>query len=227
MTTSSRGSAGEIFRVAVAIDALLTTGCTDSGSDGVGPSAVATGGESGRIKLEATFSERSGACPAIRFRLGSIVVETTAETDFEIPCAQIVNGAAIEAQAPLVTGNVLTAREVEADASAAGDSNFEAEGPIAMLSGSDGCAGAGRTVTIQGLSFRVQESADFREISGCSALAAGIVVRARGPLATPSGAPNYPAARHANGTASAPASSRTPAESNFRKSSGAAHRQRR
>jgi hypothetical protein len=35
--------------------------------------------------------------------------------------------------------------------------------------------------------FRVAQSADFREISGCSALAVGMMVRARGPLTTSSG----------------------------------------
>jgi hypothetical protein len=56
------------------IVALLgsTSACGDSGSDGVGPSAVATGGEDGRIKLAATVLERSGTCPTIRFRLGSL-----------------------------------------------------------------------------------------------------------------------------------------------------------
>lgn len=187
MTSSSCGSAVRRTCAAVLIAALVIGGCTDSGSDGVGPSAVASGGENARIKLEATVSERTGTCPAIRFRLGSIVVETTANTDFEMACAQIVNGTPIEAQAPIVTGNMLTAREVDDDAAAAADPNFEAEGLIAMLSGSDDCAGAGRDVTVQGLTFRVAQSADFRDISGCTALVAGMKVRARGPLATLSG----------------------------------------
>jgi|SRR5687767_1830574 len=182
------GSARVHFRDAALMTVLVAAiACTDSGSDGVGPSAVATGGENARIKLEATVTERSGTCPAIRFRLGSIIVETTASTDFETPCAQVLNGLSIEAHAPLVTGNQLSAREVEADPSAASNPNFEAEGPIAILSSPDDCGSNGRDVTIQGLFFRVAQSADFREISGCSALAVGMMVRARGPLTTSSG----------------------------------------
>jgi hypothetical protein len=166
----------------------ITSACGDSGSDGVGPSAVATGGENGRITLAATVAERSGTCPTIRFRLGSLIVETTSSTDFETPCDRIVNGRGIEAHAPLITGNVLSAREVEADDSAASNPTFEADGPIAILSSADDCAGSGRDMTVQGLTFRVSESTDFRSVPGCSALAAGLMVKARGPLATSSGA---------------------------------------
>ena len=166
----------------------ITSACGDGGSDGVGPSAVATGGEDGRITLEAIVAERSGTCPTIRFRLGSIIVETTSSTDFETPCERIVNGLGVETHAPLVTGNVLSAREVEADTSAAANLSFQADGPIAILSSADDCAGSGRDVTVQGLTFRVSPSTDFRNISGCSALAPGLQVRARGPLANSSGA---------------------------------------
>ena len=61
------------------------------------PTRVSSGGGH-RIKLEAVVSDRSGACPALTFRLGGISVATTQNTDFETPCEQVVNGAAIEAQ---------------------------------------------------------------------------------------------------------------------------------
>lgn len=174
--------------IAIVATVLVTAACGDSGSDGVGPSAVATGGSDARITLQASVAERSGTCPAIRFRLGSLIVETTSSTNFETPCAQVVNGMGIEAHAPLVTGNVLSAVEVEADSSAATNTNFDADGPIAVLSSADDCGGNGREVTIQGLTFRVSSSADIRDNSGgCSALAVGMKVRARGPLATASG----------------------------------------
>ena len=180
---------GRTRSIAVVTALVVTAACGDSGSDGVGPSAVATGGSDARITLQASVVDRSGTCPTIRFRLGSIVVETTSNTNFETPCAQIGNGMGIETHAPLVTGNVLSAVEVEADSSAATNTSFDADGPIAVLSSADDCGGIGREVTIQGLTFRVSSSADIRDIAGgCSALAVGMKVRARGPLATASGA---------------------------------------
>ena len=92
------GSAGRsVWSIPAVVILVVASACSDSGSDGVGPSAVATGGSDARITLEAPVADRSGTCPAIRFRLGSLIVETTSSTDFETPCAQIANGAGIEA----------------------------------------------------------------------------------------------------------------------------------
>lgn len=66
MTASSCGPAGERIGAAPLLAALVAMGCSDSGSDGIGPSAVAIGGENARVKLEAVVNDRSGTCPAIR-----------------------------------------------------------------------------------------------------------------------------------------------------------------
>ena len=169
--------------------AVLTGACGDSTT---GPTT--TSGDASRVKLEAMVTGRSGSCPTIRFNLGGIRVETNASTQFVLSCDRIVDGVPVQADATRMIGDVLIAREVETGDESISDPDFEAEGLIETLSSPGDCTSSGgRTVTIAGLSFRASSFTDFQDLAnGCSGLAVGTNVRARGPLTNPPAAPGLP-----------------------------------
>ena len=175
----------------------VVSGCSDE--EGVvsstGPTRVSSGSGGGnRITLEAIVSDRSGACPALTFRLGGISVATTQNTDFEMPCEQVVNGAAVEAQGPAMTNGALVAREIGAEADARREPAFEAEGPVEQLSSASDCTNAsGRGVNVLGLGFAIGTFTRIEEIrNGCEGLTVGTLVRARGRLTNPPAGPSLP-----------------------------------
>ena len=174
---------------------VVVSACSDD--EGVvsstGPTRVSSGSGGGnRITLEAVVSDRSGSCPALTFRLGGIPVATTQSTDFETPCDQVVNGAAIEARGPAMTNGTLVAREVAAEADARREPRFEAEGPVAQLSSANDCTNAsGRGVNVLGLGFAIGTFTRIEEIrNGCEGLTVGTPVRARGRLTNPPSSPS-------------------------------------
>lgn len=174
--------------------ALAAAGCADESGSAVTTGPSSTSGDAPRVKLEAVVASRAGSCPAIRFTLGGIRVETTASTRFELACDRVVDGAAVEVDAPRMTGNVLVAREVDAGDESVSDPDFEAEGPIeAMAAAGDCTSAAGRSLTVLGLEFTVGSFTDVRDFAnGCGGLSAGAGVRARGRLTNPPAAPALP-----------------------------------
>ena len=159
------------------------------------PTRVSSGSGGGnRITLEAVVSDRSGACPALTFRLGGISVATTLNTNFETPCDQVVNGAAIEVHGPAMTNGALVAREVGAEADARRQPEFEADGPVDQLSSASDCTNAaGRGVNVLGLGFAVGSFTRIQEIrNGCEGLTVGTLVLARGRLTNPPSRPSLP-----------------------------------
>ncbi|MGH9254234.1 MAG: DUF5666 domain-containing protein [Vicinamibacterales bacterium] len=139
------------------------------------------------MKLEAVVSDRAGSCPALRFRVGGIRVETNTGTNFELLCEQIVNGRGVEVEGARLSGDVVVAREVEADEDGPAEPQFEAEGPIESVSSAGDCSTvSGRHVIVLGLRFAAGTFTRFREIpSGCAGLAVGMPIRARGRLDNP------------------------------------------
>src|SRR5262245_11723678 len=124
--------------------AVSTGACGDDST--TGPST--TTGDT-RVKLDAIVTGRSGSCPAIRFNLGGIRVETNVTTQFALSCDRVVDGVAAHADATRMLNDVLIAREVEAGGS---EPDFEADGPIEALSSVGDCSSSGgRTVTVLGL----------------------------------------------------------------------------
>jgi hypothetical protein len=192
MQRSSRRSA-RFAGVGIAI-ALVASACADENPSVTGPSGSSGGGGSTRVKLEAVVSARTGTCPAIRFTLGAIRVETNSSTQFEISCDRVVDGAAVEADASRMTGAVLLAREVDRGDESVSDPDFDVEGPIDALSGSGDCtATAGRDVTVLGFAFVAGTFTDFRNIpNDCSGLTVGTTIRARGRLTNPPATPTLP-----------------------------------
>src|SRR5262245_17085543 len=171
--------------------AILTGSC---GNDSTTGPSTTTGGDS-RLKLEAIVTGRSGSCPSIRFNLGGIRVDTNVSTQFSLSCDRVVDGASVEADATRMTGDALVARQVQTGDESISDPGFEADGLIDALSAAviDCTAVGGRSVTVQGLSFRVGGFTDFRDVTnGCTGLATGLTVRARGPLTNPPAAPVLP-----------------------------------
>ena len=158
------------------------------------PTRVSSGSGSNRITLEAVVTDRSGVCPALTFRLGGISVATTQNTDFETPCEQVVNGAAIEVHGPAMTNGALFAREVGVEADARAQPEFEAEGPVDQLSSANDCSNAsGRGVNVLGLGFAIGSFTRIQEIrNGCEGVTVGTLVRARGRLTNPPSSPSAP-----------------------------------
>jgi hypothetical protein len=169
----------------------VASACSDEeGGLSTSPTSVSSGNSgsgANRITLEAVVSDRSGACPTLRFRLGGISVGTTDSTDFELACAQVVDGAAIEVHGTAMTNGTLIAREVEAEAEARREPGFEAEGPVEQLSSASDCTNAsGRGVNVLGLGFAIGSFTRFREIAnGCEGVSVGTLVRARGGMSNP------------------------------------------
>jgi hypothetical protein len=173
--------------------------CGDEGVSSTGPTGVSSGGGSSaggganRITFEAVVADRSGACPSLRFRLGGLPVSTTENTDFGLACDQVVNGAAIEVHGAAMSNGVLDAREVDAEADARREPNFEVEGRVEQLSSINDCSNAsGRGVNVLGLGFAIGNFTRFREFEGCEEVTVGTVVKARGRLSNPPAAPMLP-----------------------------------
>ena len=179
----------------IAALAVVSACSDDEGVLSTGPTSVSSGSGGGnRVTLEAVVSDRSGACPTLRFRLGGIAVNTTENTDFEMACDQVVNGAAIEVHGAAMTNGALIAREVAAETDARREPGFEAEGRIEQLSSASDCSNAsGRGVNVLGLGFAIGSFTRIREIpNGCEGLAVGSLVRARGRLINPPSSPSLP-----------------------------------
>jgi hypothetical protein len=173
----------------------VVSACNDEeGTLATSPTSVSSGSGANRITLEAVVSDRSGACPTLRFSLGGVAVGTTENTDFELACAQVVDGAAIEVRGTAMTNGTLIAREVEAEVDARREPGFEAEGPVAQLSSANDCTNAsGRGVNVLGLGFAIGSFTRFREITnGCEGVTVGALVRARGRMTNPPASPGLP-----------------------------------
>lgn len=171
-------------RVATITCSLACFGVVACGGDSLPTGPIAPLGED-RIKLEAVVSSASGSCPERSFRLGAITVRTSSATDFDLPCAQVVAGTAVEVNGAEISGNFLFAHEVEPDDDALGDAEFEVRGPIGSLGSVDACtATGGRSVTVLGLRFFVGTFfTEFDDIAqGCGGLTTGQVIRANGNL---------------------------------------------
>jgi hypothetical protein len=181
----------------IAALAVVSACSDDEGVLSTGPTGVSSGGGSGggnRITLAAVVSERSGTCPTLRFRLGGIPVGTTENTDFELACDQVVNGAAIEVHGAAMNNGALVTREVEAEADARREPGFEAEGPVEQISTASDCTNAsGRGVNVLGLGFAIGSFTQIREIlNGCQGVTTGTQVRVKGRLTNPPAAPALP-----------------------------------
>jgi len=166
--------------------------CTGDSSP-TAPSGGSSGGLNDRIKLEAVVANRSGQCPTLTFQLGGITVQTTAATDFELACQQIVDGTLVEVDGPSFSANVLQARQVDTDTDGDVDPGFDVEGPIGALGDASTCTTTGRQVTMLGFSFVVGSFTAFKDLpAGCGGLMVGDMVRAKGPLTNPPAAPISP-----------------------------------
>jgi hypothetical protein len=173
----------------------VVSACSDEeGGLSTSPTSVSSGSGANRITLEAVVSDRSGACPTLRFRLGGVSVGTTENTDFELACAQVVDGAAIEVHGTAMTNGTLVAREVGAETDARREPGFEAEGPVEQLSSASDCTNpSGRGVNVLGLGFAVGSFTRFQEIAnGCEGVTVGRRVRARGRMTNPPVSPGLP-----------------------------------
>jgi hypothetical protein len=173
----------------------VVSACSDEeGGLSTSPTSVSSGSGANGITLEAVVSNRSGACPTLRFRLGGLSVETTENTDFELACAQVVDGAAIEVHGTAMTNGTLVAREIEAEADARREPRFEAEGPVEQVSSASDCTNAsGRGVNVLGLGFAIGSFTRFQEIdNGCEGVTVGTPVRARGRMTNPPVSPGLP-----------------------------------
>ena len=165
--------------------ALACLGLSACGGDNPVPTSPSGSLDDNRVKLEAVVTNRSGSCPNSTFRLGAIEVRTTSDTNFGLPCAQVLTGTPVEAVGPVITDGVLIAREVQRDDDALGDAEFEVRGPIASLSSSNDCTSTdGRSVSVLGLRFFAGSFfTRFMELpTGCAGLTSGLLLRAKGAL---------------------------------------------
>ena len=123
----------------------VASGCSnENAAASTSPTRVSSGsGGTNRITLEAVVSDRSGSCPTLTFRLGGVSIATTQNTDFDTPCDQVVNGAAVEVQGGAMTNGTLVARQVGAEADARREPEFQAEGPVDQLSSANDCSNDG------------------------------------------------------------------------------------
>jgi hypothetical protein len=65
--------------------------------------------------VKGTVSNRSGNCPTISFSVQGTTVMTNANTKFDGSCAQVVNGARVQAEGTRQSNNTILAKEVEID----------------------------------------------------------------------------------------------------------------
>ena len=177
--------------LALSVTPLALCGCGGDSNSTTSPSLVGT--SANQVHLEAVVTNRSGSCPNLTFRLGGVPVQTVAGTQFTLSCNSIVNGAAVKAEGPGMSGGALLARQVELEADAFGDPQFEAEGALESASSPGDCrTTGGRDLSIMGLRFIADNSTRFQELAGCESLIAGMQVRARGPLINPPLSPVLP-----------------------------------
>ena len=171
----------------------VTIGCSDENAvASTSPTRVSSGsGGTNRITLEAVVSDRSGACPTLTFTLGGVPIATTQNTDFDTPCDQVVNGAAVEVHGASMTNGTLVARQVGAEADARREPEFQAEGPVDQLSSANDCSNAsGRGVNVLGLGFAIGSFTRTEEIrDSCENITVGTVIRVRGRLTNPPASP--------------------------------------
>ena len=63
------------------------------------------------VELEGPMSAPTGVCPAIRFTIGSTVVNTSAQTEFRTSCAGLIGGSRVEVKGRRqANGSVLATR---------------------------------------------------------------------------------------------------------------------
>ena len=176
----------------LSLTTLALCGCGGDSNPATSPTAVGSS-SANRVTLEAMVTNRSGSCPNLTFRLGGITVQTVAITQFNLSCDRIINGAAVKADGPSMSGSGLLARQIESEADALGDPQFAAEGPLESTSAPGDCrTTGGRDLSVSGLRFIADNSTRFQEIAGCESLALGMLVRARGPLINPPLTPVLP-----------------------------------
>lgn len=189
LSMNVRSQRGLAFGLAIA--ALSVCAC--GGDSATTPSTVPSG--SGEIKLVAVVTNRSGSCPTITFKLGGISVRTTSTTTFKLPCEAVINGAAIEAAGPGMSGGALLSRAVESDGDAWANPDFEATGPVDSVSSVEDCVKTdGRSVSVLGLRFAASSFTRFDGLAGgCVGLTSGIRIQAKGSLSNPPSAPVLPA----------------------------------
>jgi hypothetical protein len=174
------------------LTALVVCGCGSDSNPTTGPTAIGSN-SANRVTLEAMVTNRSGSCPNLTFRLGGITVQTVAITQFDLSCDRIVNGAAVKASGPSISGSGLLAGKIEPEAEALADPQFAAEGPLESASSPADCrTTGGRDLAVTGLRFIADNSTRFHEIAGCESLALGTPVRAKGPLINPPLSPVLP-----------------------------------
>lgn len=181
-----------VIVLGLSLTTLAVCACGADSNPTTGPTAIGSN-STNRVALEAMVTNRSGSCPNLTFRLGGITVQTVAITQFDLGCDRIVNGAAVKADGPSMSGSALLAGKIGAEANALGDPQFEAEGPLELASSPTDCrTTGGRDLSVMGLRFIADNSTRFQEIAGCESLALGTWVRARGPLINPPLSPVLP-----------------------------------
>src|SRR5262245_21071271 len=161
---------------------LAAWGCGGESNSTTAPTAIGSN-SANRVSLEAMVTNRSGSCPNLTFKLGGINVQTVAITEFDLSCDRVVNGAAVKASGPGISGTGLLAGTIEPEADALADPQFAAEGPLESASSAGDCrTTGGRDLTVTGLRLVADNSTRFHEIAGCESLALGTPIRAKGPL---------------------------------------------
>jgi hypothetical protein len=178
--------------VVLGLTTLALCGCGGDSNSTTAPTAIGSD-SANRVTLEAMVTNRSGSCPNLTFRLGGITVQTVAITQFALSCDRVVNGAAVTASGPSISGSGLLAGKIEPEADAVVDPQFGAEGPLESASSPGDCrTTSGRDLSVMGLRFIADNSTRFHEIAGCESLALGTSIRAKGPLINPPLSPVLP-----------------------------------
>jgi len=181
-----------IIVLGLSLTTIALCGCGGDSSPTTAPTAIGSD-SANRVTLEAMVTNRSGSCPNLTFRLGGITVQTVAITQFALSCDSVVNGAAVKASGPSISGSGLLAGKIEPETEAVADPQFAAEGPLESASAPGDCrTTGGRDLSVTGLRFIADNSTRFHEIAGCESLALGTPVRARGPLINPPLSPVLP-----------------------------------
>ena len=180
-----------VIALGLGLTALAVCGCGGDSNTTTGPTAI--GDSANRVTLEAMVTNRSGSCPNLTFRLGGMTVQTVGITQFDLSCDRIVNGAAVKADGPAMTGSSLLAQKIGPEADALVDPQFAAEGLLESASSPSDCrTTSGRDLAVAGLRFIADNATRFQELAGCESLAVGTLVRARGPLINPPLSPVLP-----------------------------------
>jgi hypothetical protein len=130
------------------------------------------------MEISGSISNRSGACPALTFTVGTTTVATNASTQFkDVACTALANNMSVEVKGTRqASGSVIATRvEAKGENKAPGAAEVEVKGAI---SGKGGTCPA-LTFTVSSTTVVTNASTQFKDTS-CAALANGTRVEVKG-----------------------------------------------